>query len=262
MAAMGLRKRFLVAVVGVPGSPAEAQRSEVGRFRSRSAAEQAGADEWRRILFVHAPHVDRYRVVIEDDGVEVGDVPMPELPADAAPGILDETVTPLGASVGALGEPIEPDAAPEADPEPAPAPGSLPESAPEPTPEPTPEPQDEAGPEAGAASAADELVPDAIEATGELEVIEADDLAATGEHKGLADAVADDAIAATGEVPVVTDDDAGGDAPPGRPRPYLEIEEPPDGPVPDDIINRFAEMVKAEEERAAERAARERADGD
>ena len=72
------------------------------------------------------------------------------------------------------------------------------------------------------------------------------------------DFVAAGDIAATGEVPVVTDDDA--DAPPEHPRPYLEIEDPPDGPVPDDIINRFAEMVKAEEERAAERAARESAD--
>ena len=79
MTAMGVRKRFLVVVVGVPGSPAEAQRSEVGRFRSMGAAQQAGQDEWRRILFVHAPHVDRYRVVIEDDGVEVGEVPMPDL---------------------------------------------------------------------------------------------------------------------------------------------------------------------------------------
>jgi len=112
---MGLRKRFLVAVVGVPGSPAEAQRSEVGRFRSLGAAEEAGRDEWKRILFVHAPHVERYRIVVEDDGVEVADVPMPELPADSAPGILDETVTPLGASVGALGEPIDPDVSRSAD---------------------------------------------------------------------------------------------------------------------------------------------------
>ena len=249
MAGMGLRKRFLVAVVGVPGSPAEAQRSEVGRFRSRGAAEQAGADEWRRILFVHAPHVDRYRVVIEDDGVEVGEVPMPELPADAAPGILDETVTPLGASIGALGEPIDPEAASEPEPEPEP----------EPQPEPTPDPEPESEPVAE--PVAEELVPEAIEATGELEVIEDDDLAATGEHKGLADEVAADQVATTGEVPVVTDDDAEAEAAPERPRPYLEIEDPPDGPVPDDIINRFAEMVKAEEERAAERAARERADG-
>ena len=100
---MGLKKRFLVVVVGVVGSPAEAQRSEVGRFRSRSAAEQAGVDEWRRILFVHAPHIDRYRIVIDDDGAEVADIPMPELPAETAPGLLDETVTPLGASMGALG---------------------------------------------------------------------------------------------------------------------------------------------------------------
>jgi hypothetical protein len=72
-------------------------------------------------------------------------------------------------------------------------------------------------------------------------VIQEDDLAATGEHRGLADEVA-------AEV----------EDPPARP--YMEIEDPPDGPVPEDIIARFAEMVQAEEERAAERAARERGD--
>jgi hypothetical protein len=228
MASMGVRKRFLVVVVGVPGSPAEAQRSEVGRFRSMGAAQQAGQDEWRRILFVHAPHVDRYRVVIEDDGVEVGEVPMPELPAEAAPGILDETVTPLGASIGALGEPIEPEAEPEAETEA----------------EPLVEPVAEVGvmPETEAEMNAEmEDGPEPIEATGELMVVQEDDLAATGEHKGLADEVA-------AEV----------EDPPARP--YMEIEDPPDGPVPEDIIARFAEMVQAEEERAAERAARERGD--
>jgi hypothetical protein len=232
---MGLRKRFLVVVVGVPGSPAEAQRSEVGRFRTTGAAEEAGREEWRRILFVHAPHVDRYRIVIEDDGVEVGEVPMPELPADAAPGILDETVTPLGATVGALGEPLEP----------------------EPTPEPTPEPEAEAEPET-------EPPAEAIEATGELAVVtDDDDLAVTGEHAGLADQVAAEDLAATGEVPVVTDAadrPPADDAPAAPSRPYIEIEDPPEGPVPDDVIARFAEMVQAEEERAAQRAARERDD--
>ncbi len=232
MAAMGVRKRFLVVVVGVPGSPAEAQRSEVGRFRGMGAAQQAGQDEWRRILFVHAPHVDRYRVVIEDDGVEVGEVPMPELPAEAAPGILDETVTPLGASIGALGEPIEPEAEP--DPEPDPEPELVAQAAAEPLVEPEPEPPVE--PEAEVDDG-----PEPIEATGELMVIQEDDLAATGEHRGLADEVA-------AEV----------EDPPARP--YMEIEDPPDGPVPEDIIARFAEMVQAEEERAAERAARERGD--
>jgi hypothetical protein len=245
---MGLKKRFLVVVVGVVGSPAEAQRSEVGRFRSRSAAEQAGVDEWRRILFVHAPHIDRYRIVIEDDGAEVADIPMPELPAETAPGLLDETVTPLGASMGALGEPINPE--PAADPEPPPAPvvAAVPEPAAEPesAPEPAVEPQPAA---------------EAIESTGELEVItdepDVDDLAATGEHKGLA---AD--IAATGEVPVVAKaaDETPADEPHAPSRPYIAIEEPPDGPVPEDIIQRFADMVKAEEERAAERSVRERGD--
>ncbi len=254
MAAMGLRKRFLVVVVGVPGSPAEAQRSEVGRFRSMGAAQEAGQDEWRRILFVHAPHVDRYRVVIEDDGVEVGEVPMPELPAEAAPGILDETVTPLGASIGALGEPIEPEPVePEAVEEPEAA-----EEAAEPLVAPVAAvavAQDaDAEPDA---AVEDELEP--IEATGELMVVQEDDLAATGEHKGLADQVAADEAAAddvstTGEVPVIAE----ADEPPSRP--YIEIEDPPDGPVPEDIIARFAEMVQAEEERAAERAARERGD--
>ncbi len=241
MAAMGVRKRFLVVVVGVPGSPAEAQRSEVGRFRSMGAAQQAGQDEWRRILFVHAPHVDRYRVVIEDDGVEVGEVPMPELPAEAAPGILDETVTPLGASIGALGEPIEPEAEPDPEPE------VVAEAAAEPLVEPDPEPPVE--PEAEVDDG-----PEPIEATGELLVIQEDDLAATGEHMGLADEVAADDVSTTGEVPVIAEVED----PPARP--YMEIEDPPDGPVPEDIIARFAEMVQAEEERAAERAARERGD--
>lgn len=241
MAAMGVRKRFLVVVVGVPGSPAEAQRSEVGRFRSMGAAQQAGQDEWRRILFVHAPHVDRYRVVIEDDGVEVGEVPMPELPAEAAPGILDETVTPLGASIGALGEPIEPEAEPDPEPE------VVAEAAAEPLVEPDPEPPVE--PEAEVDDG-----PEPIEATGELMVVQEGDLAATGEHKGLADEVAADDVSTTGEVPVIAEVE---EAPA---RPYMEIEDPPDGPVPEDIIARFAEMVQAEEERAAERAARERGD--
>jgi hypothetical protein len=269
---MGLRKRFLVAVVGVPGSPAEAQRSEVGRFRSLGAAEEAGRDEWKRILFVHAPHVERYRIVVEDDGVEVADVPMPELPADSAPGILDETVTPLGASVGALGEPIDPDAANGAN-----APGgtdAAEEAADADAPGEPGEPAMVAAPDAADAdgSAAEpESSPQEIQATGEFAVVEdgPDDLAATGEHKGMANEVAADDVAATGEVPVIApvDDDApggggDGDGPPPAPRPPLEIEDPPDGPVPDDIIQRFAQMVEAEEQRAAERSARDRNDGD
>jgi hypothetical protein len=254
---MGLRKRFLVVVVGVPGSPAEAQRSEVGRFRTRGSAEDAGRDEWRRILFVHAPHVDRYRIVIEGDGVEVGEVPMPELPADTGPGILDETVTPLGASVGALGEPIEAAAEPDATvAESAPDADAPPEQEPQPDPVPDPVPAD------GDSGAGSEV----IGATGEMQLVDEDDLAATGEHRGMADEVA-----VTGEVPVVTDEGADGsgaangdgsdtgDATATAPPP-LPIEEPPDGPVPDDIIQRFADMVRAEEERAAERSARQRGD--
>jgi len=264
---MGLRKRFLVAVVGVPGSPAEAQRSEVGRFRSLGAAEEAGRDEWKRILFVHAPHVERYRIVVEDDGVEVADVPMPELPADSAPGILDETVTPLGASVGALGEPIDPDAAHSAD---TPDGTDTTEEAADADAPGAPEVM--AAEEAADAAAAEpESPPEEIQATGELAVVEdePDDLAATGEHKGMADEVASDDVATTGEVPVIApvDDDApggggDGDGPPPAPRPPLEIEDPPDGPVPDEIIQRFAQMVEAEEQRAAERSARDRNDGD
>ena len=272
---MGLRKRFLVAVVGVPGSPAEAQRSEVGRFRNLGAAEEAGRDEWKRILFVHAPHVERYRIVVEDDGVEVADVPMPELPADAAPGILDETVTPLGASVGALGEPIDPDAADAADATDgvdatADSDASdvpvVTEAADEPAVAAAPDAAD-----ADAAAAGPASPPEEIQATGELAVgeDERDDLAATGEHKGMAVDVAADDVAATGEVPVIPpaddapgeDDSGDGDGPPPAPRPSLEIEDPPDGPVPDDIIQRFAQMVEAEEQRAAERSARDRDNG-
>lgn len=286
MALMGLRKRFLVVVVGVPGSPAEAQRSEVGRFRSMSAAEQAGQDEWRRILFVHAPHVDRYRIVIEDDGVEVGEVPMPELPADAGPGILDETVTPLGTSVGALGEPLEEapvedvevddveveeaavevaDVAPGDAP---PAPDVAVEAVAvagvaaevvagqsEPEPEPEPAVQAVVATEVDADAEAE-----AIEATGELEVIpDEDELAATGEHKGLADEVAMDDVSATGEVPIIPPEGDGVPAAPAQ-RPYIEIEDPPDGPVPEDVIARFAAMVEADKEREARRAERERGD--
>ncbi len=281
MAPMGLRKRFLVVVVGVPGSPAEAQRSEVGRFRSVSAAEQAGQDEWRRILFVHAPHVDRYRIVIEDDGVEVGEVPMPELPADAGPGILDETVTPLGTSVGALGEPLEEapvedveveevavevaDAARGDDP---PAPDAAVEAVAvagvaaevvagqsEPEPDPAVQAVMATGVDADAEAEAD-----AIEATGELEVIpDEDELAATGEHKGLADEVAMDDVSATGEVPIIPPEGDGVPAAPAQ-RPYIEIEDPPDGPVPEDVIARFAAMVEADKEREARRAERERGD--
>lgn len=267
MAAMGLRKRFLVVVVGVPGSPAEAQRSEVGRFRSMGAAEQAGQDEWRRILFVHAPHVERYRIVIEDDGVEVADVPMPELPADTAPGILDETVTPLGASIGALGEPIEEIEVEEIEVEEVAVEEVAPATDAAATPDAPAPPAPPSAPEAVVAVAAvvadDVSAPEAIEATGELEVIADDELAATGEHKGLADEVADevgtDDVSATGEVPVIAPE--ADDAPaPLAPRPYIEIEEPPDGPVPEDVIARFAAMVEADQEREARRAERERGD--
>ena len=261
MAPMGLRKRFLVVVVGVPGSPAEAQRSEVGRFRSVSAAEQAGQDEWRRILFVHAPHVDRYRIVIEDDGVEVGEVPMPELPADAGPGILDETVTPLGTSVGALGEPLE--EAPVEDVEVEEAAVEVADAAPgdaQPAPDAAVEAVAVAGVAAEVVAGQSEPEPEAIEATGELEVIpDEDELAATGEHKGLADEVAMDDVSATGEVPIIPPEGDGVPAAPAQ-RPYIEIEDPPDGPVPEDVIARFAAMVEADKEREARRAERERGD--
>lgn len=245
---MGLMKRYLVAVVGVPGSPAQSQRSEVGAYRSESAARQAGADEWRRILFVHAPHVDRYRVVIERDGAEIGEVPMPEVPADAAPGILDETVTPLGVPVGAAGEPINPEPGTEsdgeADAEAEPAPTGTAE---------IPAPAD--APVEPASS------PEPIETTGEMAVIadeEPLDAQVTGQHPvvdgdGPIEVAADEPTPAA----LVEVDEAPDDAAPPSPPAYV-IEDPPDGPVPDDIIARFAEAVRGEEERAAERSDRER----
>ena len=220
---MGLRKSYLVAVVGVQGSPADAQRSEVGAYRTESAARQAGSDEWRRILFVHAPHIDRYRVVIEHDGAVIGDVPMPEVPADAAPGILDETVTPLGVPLGAAGERIEEQGADDA----------------------------ESVSRVEVDETADE--PEVLETTGELEVIPRDD-----------ELLLPVDTAVTGEQPaIVRDDDPEADPKPVAPAaPAYTIEDPPEGPVPDDIIARFAEMVRSDEERAAERAERERGRGE
>ena len=244
---MGLMKRYLVAVVGVPGSPAESQRSEVGAYRTESAARQAGADEWRRILFVHAPHVDRYRVVIERDGAEVGEVPMPEVPADAAPGILDETVTPLGVAVGAAGEPIEMDEA---------------------------EAQAEADDvvvveeavavaEVAEVTTADDAAEPAVDlealgSTGEMAVIEDEDpldAQITGQHPAvnrddLGEIAADEPTPAS-LVNLDPDEPEAEPAPP--PAPSYVIEEPPDGPVPEDIIAKFAAAVRGEEERAAER---------
>ena len=240
-ATVGLRKRYLVAVVGVQGSPADAQRSEVGAYRTESAARQAGSDEWRRILFVHAPHIDRYRVVIEHDGAVIGDVPMPEVPADAAPGILDETVTPLGVPLGAAGERIEEPEADEA------------ESVSRVEVHETIEVIEtiEVVEAVEVVEAADE--PEVLETTGELEVIPRDD-----------ELLLPVDTAVTGEQPaIVRDDDPEADpeavAPPA---PAYTIEEPPEGRVPDEIIARFAEMVRSDEERAAERAERERGRGE
>lgn len=229
---MGLRKSYLVAVVGVQGSPADAQRSEVGAYRTESAARQAGSDEWRRILFVHAPHIDRYRVVIEHDGAVIGDVPMPEVPADAAPGILDETVTPLGVPLGAAGERIEEQGADDAE--------SVSRVE-----------VDEPIEAAEVVEAADE--PEVLETTGELEVIPRDD-----------ELLLPVDTAVTGEQPaIVRDDDPAADPEPVAPAASAyRIEDPPEGPVPDDIIARFAEMVRSDEERAAERAERERGRGE
>ena len=232
---MGLMKRYLVAVVGVPGSPAESQRSEVGAYRTESAARQAGSDEWRRILFVHAPHIDRYRVVIERDGAEVGEVPMPEVPADAAPGILDETVTPLGVSVGAAGERIEVDE----------------EVAVE-----------EAVAVAEVAAVDDAVAPvtdlEALGSTGEMAVIEDEDpldAQITGQHPAvnrddLGEIAADEPTPAS---LVNLDTDEPEPAPAAPPAPSYVIDDPPDGPVPEDVIAKFAEALRGEEERAAER---------
>lgn len=254
-------KRYLVAVVGVQGSPAESQRSEVGTYRSESAARQAGEDEWRRILFVHAPHVDRYRVVIERDGSEVGEVPMPEVPADAGPGLLDETVTPLGVPLGAAGEPIEPEVADEV--EVADEPGG--------DAEPQPPVQAEAVGVAAVAAVADDgdPPPPPLEATGEMDVITDDDpvdAAITGQQP----VVRNDDIEALDEqideikidMPVPTADVAMEvEADVAPPQTSYLIEDPPDGPVPDDIIARFAESLRLEDERNAERAERERGRG-
>jgi len=232
---MGLMKRYLVAVVGVPGSPAESQRSEVGAYRTEAAARQAGSDEWRRILFVHAPHIDRYRVVIERDGTEVGEVPMPEVPADAAPGILDETVTPLGVSVGAAGERIEVDEV---------------------------EAVDEAVAVAEVAAVDDAVAPvtdlEALGSTGEMAVIEDEDpldAQITGQHPAvnrddLGEIAADEPTPAS---LVNLDPDEPEIEPTPPPAPSYVIDEPPDGPVPEDIIAKFAEALRGEEERAAER---------
>jgi hypothetical protein len=228
-------KRYLVAVVGVPGSPAESQRSEVGAYRTESAARQAGSDEWRRILFVHAPHIDRYRVVIERDGAEVGEVPMPEVPADAAPGILDETVTPLGVSVGAAGERIEVDEE---------------------------EAVEEAVAVAEVAAVDDAVAPvtdlEALGSTGEMAVIEDEDpldAQITGQHPAvnrddLGEIAADEPTPAS---LVNLDADEPEPAPAAPPAPSYVIDDPPDGPVPEDIIAKFAEALRGEEERAAER---------
>lgn len=237
---MGLMKRYLVAVVGVPGSPAESQRSEVGAYRTEAAARQAGSDEWRRILFVHAPHIDRYRVVIERDGAEVGEVPMPEVPADAAPGILDETVTPLGVSVGAAGERIEVDEA---------------EAVEEVVVE-------EAVAVAEVAAVDDAVAPvtdlEALGSTGEMAVIEDEDpldAQITGQHPAVnRDDLGE--IAADKPTPaslVNLDADEPEPAPAAPPAPSYVIDDPPDGPVPEDIIAKFAEALRGEEERAAER---------
>ncbi len=276
---MGLKKRYVVAVVGVAGSPAESQRSEVGSYRSDAAARQAGADEWRRILFVHAPHMDRYRVLIERDGSEVGDIPMPEVPADAAPGIFDETVTPLGIPLGAAGESLQdltpdPEAAPgevvevvevvgvmaEVDAVPAAAPtaAAVPEVEAVPAAAPTAAavPEVEAVPAAAPTAAAvpeveePQVEIEALESTGEMAVVPVENLApsdaaATGQHP----------VVSSGDVPAADTPTAADSSPdPVAPSPpAYAIEELPEGPVPEDIIARFAEAARGAEERAAER---------
>ncbi len=258
---MGFKKRYVVAVVGVAGSPAESQRSEVGSYRSDAAARQAGADEWRRILFVHAPHVDRYRVLIERDGSEVGDVPMPEVPADAAPGIFDETVTPLGIPLGAAGESLQ-----DLTPDPEAAPGEVvevvevvgvmaePEAVPAvaPTAAAVPEAVPAVAPTAAAVPEAEEpqVEIEALESTGEMAVVPVENLApsdaaATGQHP----------VASSGDVPAADTPTAADSSPDlvAPSPPAYAIEEPPEGPVPEDIIARFAEAARGAEERAAER---------
>lgn len=251
---MGLRKRFVVAVVGVAGSAAESQRREIDRYRSLDAARDAGVDEWRRILFVHAPHVARYRVVIEHDGLEVAEVEMPDLPGTTgAPGILDETVTPLGTPLGAAGEPADAaesmllshDAAPASDGEAT----TVSDSVHEPV-------SDEhvAVARVDDGGIADDAVPAAVfEATPDHPPAPApteDALGPTGQFDAIPSATE-----ITGEQPLVADHTA--DAKPEASPPASDvIEGTPDGPVPEDVIERFAEYVRAGEERAAERAGR------
>lgn len=252
---MGLRKRFVVAVVGVAGSAAESQRREIDRYRSIDAARSAGADEWRRILFVHAPHVDRYRVVIEHDGVEVGEVDMPDLPGDAgAPGILDETVTPLGTPVGAAGEPADAAESMLPDHDEAASNDEVAAAASNPADEPVPDEQLEVAQVDDGGSVADDMPsPALLEAPAAPPPSPApveDALGPTGKFDAIPSATD-----VTGEQPMVTDDVAGAEAAAPAPASGV-IEEMPDGPVPEDIIERFAEYVRAEEERAAERAER------
>lgn len=250
---MGLRKRFVVAVVGVAGSAAESQRREIDRYRSLDAARDAGVDEWRRILFVHAPHVARYRMVIEHDGLEIGEVEMPDLPGvTGAPGILDETVTPLGTPLGAAGEPA--DAAESmllSHDDDASDGAAIPvsDSVHEPVPD-----EHVAVARVDDAGIADDDVPAAVlEAPADHPPAAApaeDALGPTGQFDAIPSATD-----ITGEQPVVTDHTA--DAEPEASPPASDvIEEMPEGPVPEDVIERFAEYVRAGEERAAERAGR------
>ena len=83
------------------------------------------------------------------------------------------------------------------------------------------------------------------------------DAQVTGQHPVVA---GDEPVEVAADEPtpaaLVEVDDAPDDDAPSTPA-YV-IEDPPDGPVPDDIIARFAEAVRGEEERAAERSDRER----
>jgi len=99
---------------------------------------------------------------------------------------------------------------------------------------------------------------EALGSTGEMAVIEDEDpldAQITGQHPAvnrddLGEIAADEPTPAS---LVNLDADEPEMEPTPPPMPSYVIEDPPDGPVPDDIIAKFAEAVRGEEERAAER---------
>ncbi|MCU0306257.1 MAG: hypothetical protein MUE51_00525 [Thermoleophilia bacterium] len=233
---MGLRKKYTVVVVGVEGS-ATAQRSELGRFRSEDAARTAAREEWRRLMFVHAPHADRYRVVIERDGTEIADVDPPgPPPAEPPPGLdapVSETgshpvVAPADGEAAPAGEPAAD--GPSADPQADDADGGA---------------ADQADAPSGPVTAEHPSGLEAAAGEGEGEGGEGGEAPAEGGPEGPGGAGDEGegapGLETTGTNPIIA----------------AEEEPVPEGPVPEEIIERFAEAVRREEERAARRRERE-----